>query len=135
MSIHALPALITAVAAAQARTHRLRQQVPELLARLRDYGLEPWAVEGALAPIWQFVPVRTRERSLFERLRCSPHAEALGICAPARDALRELPMLGRRGEVAQGPEPPQDLHHSWILLDPLAALDHPRRLAAWAGGH
>lgn len=135
LSIQALPALITAVAAVQARTHRLRQQVPELLARLRDYGLEPWAVEGTLAPSWQFVPIRIRERPLFERLRYSPHAEALGVCAPARGALRDLPMLGRHGEVAQGPEPTLDLHHSWILLDPLAALDHPRRLAAWAGGH
>ncbi|CAI8759235.1 dTDP-4-amino-4,6-dideoxygalactose transaminase [Pseudomonas chlororaphis] len=135
LSIHALPALMPAVAMAQARSQRLRQQMPGLLARLRDYGLEPWTGEGSAAPNWQFIPIRTRELQLFERLRYSPHAEALGVCAPAPGALRELPMLRGRGEVARGPEASLELRRNWILLDPLAALDHPRRLAAWAGGY
>ncbi|MGE7955640.1 DegT/DnrJ/EryC1/StrS family aminotransferase [Pseudomonas sp. NPDC089530] len=134
LSIHALPALVPAVATAQARTRRLRQEVPELLARLRENGLEPWAAEDAPMPSWQFIPIRTRDPLLFERLRYSPHAEALGVCAPAAIALRELPMLGRRGEVAQGPQPSLDLHRSWVLLEPFAALDQPQRLEAWAGG-
>ncbi|OLF53753.1 DegT/DnrJ/EryC1/StrS family aminotransferase [Pseudomonas chlororaphis] len=135
LSIHALPALVPAVAAAQARTARLRQQVPALLARLRDYGLEPWSDADAPPPSWQYIAIRTRNPLLFERLRYSPYADALGVCAPVAEALRELPMLRRRGEVAHGPHPSLNLRHNWILLDPLAALDQPRRLAAWAGGH
>ncbi|QXH39350.1 DegT/DnrJ/EryC1/StrS family aminotransferase [Pseudomonas sessilinigenes] len=133
LSIHALPALMPAIARAQARSQRLRQQMPGLLARLRDYGLEPWAVEGSPTLNGQFIPIRTRELPLFERLRYSPHADALGVCAPASAALRELPMLRNRGEVAQGPQTSLELHRNWVLLDPLAALDHPGHLDAWAG--
>ncbi|AEV62449.1 DegT/DnrJ/EryC1/StrS family aminotransferase [Pseudomonas ogarae] len=133
LSIHALPALMQAVAMAQARTQRLRQQVPELLVRLRQYGLDPWVSQDTLAPSWQFIPIRTRDARVFEHLRYSPHADRLGVCAPAARALRELPMHGTRAEVAQGPKPTLDLHRNWILLDPQAALDHPQHLAAWAG--
>lgn len=135
LSIHALPALIPAVARAQARSQRLQQQMPGLLARLRDAGLEPWAGAGAGAalPNGQYLAIRTREPPLFERLRHSPHADALGVCAPVADALRELPMLRGRGEVAQGPQASLELRRNWVLLDPIAALDHPGRLAAWIG--
>lgn len=133
LSIHALPALMPAVARAQARSQRLQQQMPGLLARLRDAGLEPWAGAGAALPKGQYLAIRTREPPLFERLRHSPHADALGVCAPAAGALRELPMLRGRGEVAQGPQASLELRRNWVLLDPIAALDHPGRLAAWIG--
>nr|WP_284452370.1 DegT/DnrJ/EryC1/StrS family aminotransferase [Pseudomonas protegens] len=133
LSIHALPALMPAVARAQARSQRLRQQMPGLLARLRDAGLEPWAPAGTAPPNGQYLAIRTREPQLFERLRHSPHADALGVCAPAPGALRELPMLRGRGEVAQGPQASLELRRNWVLLDPIAALDYPGRLDAWAG--
>ncbi|AZF16885.1 DegT/DnrJ/EryC1/StrS family aminotransferase [Pseudomonas sp. R3-18-08] len=132
LSVHALPALMQAVATAQARTQRLRLQVPGLLVRLRQYGLDPWITQAPSAPSWQFIPIRTRDGRVFEHLRYSPYADLLGVCAPAPRPLRELPMLGTRAEVAQGPRPTLDLHRNWILLDPLAALEHPQQLAAWA---
>lgn len=135
LSIHALPVLGPAVSRAQARTQRLRQRLPALIERLREHGLEPWAVAAGPLPSWQYLPVRTRDPLLFERLRYSPDAEALGVCAPAVGALRDLPMLRYRGEVANGPQPSLDLHRNWVLLDPLAALEQPARLDTWAGGH
>lgn len=134
LSVHALPHLAIAVARAQQRAQRLRPAIAHLLGQLRGYGLQPWEAPERCLPSWQFVPIRTETPTLFQQLRHSPHAEALGVCAPAADPLDQLPMLRGRSERAEGPQAAQPLHQQWVLLDPLAALEQPDQLAAWAEG-
>jgi perosamine synthetase len=134
LPIYALPHIGPAVARAESRTSWLRARVPGLLDALRALGLDPWQPEAPILPSWEFVPIMMANAEQFQRLRHSPEADELGVCAPPTVPLRDIRMLRDRAKVVGGPCPSRNLRESWVLLDPRAALRAPRALERWARG-
>lgn len=131
LSHHAFPAFSDALIEANTVTERRWNGIPTLLRLLEYSGLHTWQPAQNDRPSWQYIPVQVDSQAAFKRLRFSPLAEALGVCAPHPVPLQELPML-REKTLCVPPLASSSSPTFWLLLDTDLSIDKPDQVAQWA---